>query len=247
MTKTARHFHWRGENTSSGQVANFGDLLGPLLLKRFSGVSSEWSAFKDANIVTVGSVLQLMPGNWHGTVAGAGKLREDSPFAYGPQTQILALRGPLTARGIPGSFALGDPGLLAPELLAQLPAKEHALGILPHWSDKALASRPEFLRYDPLIIRPDEDPLEVIRKIGSCRKLVTSSLHGAIVADAFCIPRRVEGMWLTKIDSWFKWRDYHASVKMQFEPGVTATPKRQHVEDLTYGVWDVFRELGGKL
>jgi hypothetical protein len=234
-----RHFNWRTE-------VNWGDLLGPLLLERFAGVQTAWEPFETAELVTVGSVLQLMPRDWPGIVAGAGMLKRSSPFRYGPHTEILALRGPRTARGVPGDYALGDPGLLADELLSQLPLKEHLLGILPHWHDRELEHRPEFLRYKPLIIHANEPPLDVIRKIGSCRKLVTSSLHGVIVADAFGIPRRIEEMSLTRMDTNFKFADYCASVRMRFVTGVTASPKWQRVEDRKHEVFDMFRELGSR-
>ncbi len=239
MSRTAgrlKHFHWSDR-------PNFGDGLGPLLLRRFAGRESVWSTFADADIVTVGSVLQLMPVGWPGIIAGCGKLRASSPFLPSRDTKILALRGPLTARGIPGSYALGDPGVLADELLTKLPERVHDLGLLPHWSDRELEHRTEFLRYKPLIIRVDEDPITVIRKIGSCRKLVTSSLHGAVVADSFGIPRRVEPCKLWRMDTSFKWLDYSASVGMRFETGVTESPRYSRVEDLKHQIWDVFKEL----
>ena len=240
MSGAVKHYNWRTKT-------NWGDRLGPLLLERFAGISSVWAPFPEAQIVTVGSVLQLMPWDWPGIIAGAGKLRRDSPFKYGSHTQIMALRGPLTARGVTGSYALGDPGLLAPELLGQLPVKEHALGILPHWFDKKLEHRTEFRRYDPLIIHADEDPLEVVRKIGSCRKLVTSSLHGVIVADAFHIPRRVEQMDLSRKDTNFKFMDYGGSIRMRFRFGITEMPKWQRIEDRQHEIYDVFRDIEGRL
>ncbi len=235
-TGRLKHFHWSDR-------PNFGDRLGPLLLRRFAGLESVRSSFTDAEIVTVGSVLQLIPVGWPGIIAGCGKLRAGSPFLPSRGTKILALRGPLTARGIPGSYALGDPGILSDELLTELPERVHSLGLLPHWSDRELEHRPEFLRFKPLIIRVSEDPLTVIRKIGSCQKLVTSSLHGAIVADSFGIPRRVEPCKLWRMDTDFKWMDYSASVGMKFRTGVTVSPRYSSVEDLKHQLWDVFREL----
>jgi pyruvyltransferase len=236
---------WRGEGLGR-EVENWGDRLGPLILRHFAGIKGgiRWTPFGEAEVVTVGSILQLMPPHWPGIIAGCGKIRADSPFKPGPLTRIMALRGPLTARGIPGNYALGDPGLLADELLPELPQREFALGLLPHWSDTQLERRPEFLKYKPLIIRPEWDPMIVIRDIGRCRKLVTSSLHGVIVADAFGIPRRIEEMGLTRLDTTFKFRDYCASVRSSYVPGVTSSPKYQYVEERKHSIWDVYRELG---
>lgn len=235
-----RHFHWKDRR-------NFGDALGPLLLRRFSRLTPVSASFPDAELVTVGSVLQLCPPGWNGVVAGAGKIRETSLWLPSRRTRILALRGPLTARGVPGSFAVGDPGILADELLDQLPVKRHKLGVLPHWSDTRLEHRPEFLKYRPIIIRVSDDPMTVIRKIGECEKIVTSSLHGAIVADAFGVPRRIEEMDLTRLDTSYKFRDYEASLGRKFTPGVTSQPNYSRVEDVKHAVHDVFRSLRGIL
>ena len=124
---------------------NFGDLLTPLLLERFSQVHAVWRSVADAQLVGVGSVLEHMPPAWEGRwIVGSGRLHEDSQV-YTGGARIMALRGPLSARGIPGDYALGDPGLLADELLPELPARQHHLGVLPHWSDEYLAQQPEFL------------------------------------------------------------------------------------------------------
>jgi pyruvyltransferase len=247
-TKTVLNYRWTGEFVRGRLTAsNWGDELGPLLLKRFAGVSSELAEFTDAQIVTVGSVLQLMPPGWPGVIAGAGKLRADSPFLPSRKTKIVALRGPLTARGIPGSYAIGDPGILADELLDRIPDKKHDLGIVAHWSDKELFHRPEFQRYRPLLISSDGDPLDVIRQIGECRKIVSSSLHGIIVADAFGIPRRIEEMKLTSRDTAFKFRDYHASISHPYVVGKTTTPQYSRVLDRKSELWHAFRSLKAAL
>jgi pyruvyltransferase len=246
VSTRVRHFYWTGEGVND-KIVNFGDHLGPLFLKRFAGITAEPSTFADAELVTVGSILQLMPKGWNGTIAGAGKIRENSPWLPSRRTRIMALRGPLTARGIPGSYALGDPGILADELFPVLPEKRYKLGLLPHWSDTELTKRPEFLKYKPEIINPADAPLDVIRQIGQCDKIVTSSLHGAIVADSFGIPRRIEEMALTRLDSSYKFRDYEASLGRTFEPGKTSSPRYSAVEDLKHAIHDVFRSLRGEL
>ena len=97
-------------------VTNWGDRLSPLLLHRFSRVQAEWSTAEAAEIVCVGSILgNLVRPTYTGVILGSGKLFEDGIVP--PNANILALRGPLTARGVRGLFALGDPGLLADEMV----------------------------------------------------------------------------------------------------------------------------------
>lgn len=230
-------FWWTGRT-------NFGDLLTPLLLAHFGEVEVAWSPVNDADLVCVGSVLEFLPQQWPGIVAGAGKLRENSPVKL-PRATVLAVRGPLTARslGLTGDHVLGDPGLLADELVSV--DKEYELGIVPHWSDLELEHRPEFAKFKPRIIRPSGDTVEVLREIGRCRKIVSSSLHGIIVADAFGIPRRTE---MTKIfdreGGTFKFRDYNLSVGVPFTIGQTQEAPRWRVQDLQHGLYDMLRALG---
>jgi pyruvyltransferase len=231
-------YWWRGR-------PNFGDLLTPLLLSHFSDLQVVWAPIEEASFVCVGSVLDQLPRGWTGTVIGSGKLRPESKIDLSA-AKVLALRGPLTAkgvRGVRGDFVIGDVGLLADELVTV--EKKHALGIVPHWSDTQLEHRPEFKRFDPVIIRPSEDPLEVVRKIGECRKIVASSLHGIIVADAFGIPRRIEMTErFAKEGGDFKFRDHCAAVGLPFLVGVTQEPPRSKVQDRQHELYDVLTSFG---
>lgn len=224
---------------------NFGDLLTPLLLERFSDTSARWCPAAEANLFCVGSILEAVPKGSKAFVVGSGKMFERTVPNLG-SAKVLALRGPLTARGIRGSFALGDPGLLADELVTV--DKEYNLGIVPHWSDTDLEHRPEFRRYKPRIIRPDDDPIRVIREIGRCRKIVASSLHGIIVADAFGIPRRTEMTpAFAREGGDFKFRDHSAAVGVPFEIGLTQAAPRYIVQDRQHELFDVFASLGRQL
>jgi len=74
--------------------------------------------------------------------------------------------------------------------------------------------------------------------------VVTSSLHGMIIADSFSIPRRVEVCEkMNKDGNGFKFRDYSASINCPFKPGVMQTPSRFHIEDRQYEIWDAFKAL----
>lgn len=238
--KTA--YWWRNDRLCPR--GNFGDLLTPLLLQHFAGQNVRWAPIDEASIVGVGSILEHIPPMWNGIIAGAGKLAPWSELRlYSNRANILALRGPLSALGIAGDYAIGDPGLLANELVT-IQEKKYDLGIVPHWSDKALVNDPRWTPFHPKIIRPDQDPLVAIRAIGECRKIVASSLHGLIIADAFGIPRRFEYTpTLDKDGGKFKFEDYHASVNMKVEIGKLQTAHRYTVEDRQHELYDVYESL----
>jgi pyruvyltransferase len=246
--KVIKAYWWR-------EVPNFGDALAPLLLERFADLHVEWDTVSHAQVASIGSVLEHIPPLWDGYILGSGMLHENSRLQVhqmksGITAQILALRGPLTARVIPGDYPLGDPGILADELVGAQP-KLWDLGILPHFTDDELA--PRFQGIMPAgtsikIINPGDHPLEVVRQIGSSRRIVTSSLHGMIVADAFGIPRRVEvAKSLTKDGGDFKFRDYSASIQTKWEPSKMAEASRFRVEDIKFQVYDAFRALSREL
>lgn len=234
-------YYWNGRK-------NFGDLLTPLLIKRFSKLNSEWVEPKKADLIMVGSILEHMPLNWCGIIAGAGKLHEGSKLKF-TNARVLGVRGELTARdlGLRGNYVLGDPGLLADELVP-LEDKKYHLGIVPHWTDTTLEKDPRFTKYNPIIIRPENDPLKVISQIGRCRKIVSSSLHGIVTADAFGIPRRIEiapkMLSHKNIEGGlYKWMDYSSSLGMKLEIGVTQDINRNKVTEIQHELFDVFQEI----
>lgn len=115
-------------------------------------------------------------------------------------------------------IALGDPGLLFPMLLDQKPETKYDVGIVPHFSDKEAGARKavELAAKGMKVKLVDvlqDDPLETVREIGECAKILSSSLHGLVTADAFGIPR--EHVWWgtlgqTTEQAKFKFEDYES-------------------------------------
>ena len=238
--KPIKEYHWAARK-------NFGDGLAPLLLERFAGFQTEWDTVSRASVVSIGSVLEHIPPLWDGYVLGAGKLYEDSRLhLYGAGTEVLALRGPLSKKYYRGDCALGDPGLLADELVP-VQSRSYDLGIVPHWSDHNLAKDKRFhsVKWSTLVIDPASDPISVVQAIGQCKKIVASSLHGLILADAFGLPRRFEPTSRFKQEGGlFKVRDYHQSIGMTFKTGETQRANRHTVETRKHEIYDAYRTLG---
>lgn len=227
-------------------VTNWGDQLSVPLLRRFAGIQAlATSSPAAADIVCVGSTIGHL-GYWFGGhIIGAGKMFPQNRVPSG--ARVWAVRGRLSLPSgseVLGRIALGDPGLLADELIEPVD-RVHKLGLLPHWSDTELAERTEFRRYDPLIINPRRAPEDVIRDIASCDKLVTSSLHGLIVADSLGIPRRFElAKKLAHEGSTFKHEDYSSGIGHPLQIGVTSSPNRFVINDTRDRLIDRFEEFG---
>lgn len=197
----------------------------------------------------MGSILHHLPPDYDGYVLGAGKLYD----WYQPQLQdahVLALRGPLTAAGYKGHPVLADPGILAPDLVT-VETKLWSTGVIPHLTDTRLETMREFTSApDSVVIHPWRDPLWVVRTIGECRRIVTSSLHGLIVADAFGIPRRF--VYSPTLDSpheggRFKFDDYSASIGLPLEVGTFQLASRDRISDMRDLLFDVFEQFGEEM
>lgn len=221
--------------------ANFGDRLTPLLLERLGGLQVSWAKAAEAQIVACGSVLSHLPRAWPGIVFGTGKESKHRHVDLS-HANVLALRGHLTAqdsKAHPG-YIFGDPGLLVSQL-GIVPTEQHELGVLPHWEDRQLR-----LRYPKaLLIDVHRPPLEVIAQVASCKRLVSSSLHGIITADAFGIPRRWERF--PKVQGGgFKFVD-HGTVVGPFLPGEWRTADRAKVERATNDLLAIIEAIGASL
>ncbi len=234
-------FYWK-------ERKNFGDILTKLLVKKFTGLSSTWAKPEHAELVMVGSLLHHLPKNFSGVIAGAGKLFEHKKADF-PNATILGVRGPLTAIDIKKRVVLGDPGLLADELVGYQD-KLWDLGIVPHWSDNTLETNKDFYnpKWTTKVIRVSDDPLDVIREIGSCKKIVSSSLHGIILADAFNIPRRIEIAPNMIKDPYtegglFKWEDYSGSIGQKLVIGKTQEIDYNIISDKQHQIYDLFQEV----
>jgi pyruvyltransferase len=234
-------YYWKGK-------PNFGDLLTPLLIQKFSHINTEWSEAADSDLVMVGSILEHLPENYEGIIAGCGKLHENFIRNY-PKAKILAVRGPRTAKALnlKGNFIMADPGLIADELVGYQD-KKYNLGIVPHWTDTTLEHNKLFLQFNPKIIRVSDDPLEVIRQIGQCKKIVSSSLHGIIIADAFGIERRIEIS--PKVlenpkqeGGLFKWHDYCESIGMKLKIGQTQLADENIIVEKQHELYDLFQQI----
>lgn len=129
---------------------------------------------------------------------------------------IVAVRGELT-RGLidaPESTILGDPGILACRLISRRERKKTVLGIIPHYVDCGDRRVIDIARRYPRqvhIIDVQRSPRQVIREIDRCAHILSSSLHGIIVADSLGIPSRWLELSTRVAGKGFKFRDYYSA------------------------------------
>ena len=190
---------------------NFGDALTPWVLAR-RGIVAIHTPVSDARAVGIGSLIDQLPGDFDGMVWGSGLLRDTETRL--PHARVLAVRGPLTRErlGLGTDVALGDPGLLVGAHLRR-PAPRWRLGVVPHGfhhADSALERLGRQAGVRSIDVR--STPSVVMAQIARCEAVLTTSLHGLIVADALGISaawtQREPRLW----GGDFKFRDYEAVV-----------------------------------
>lgn len=193
---------------------NFGDLLGPVIVKRLLEQSvADPTALATLSatpqrLVAVGSILHFAHAG--DTIWGSGvngKMPE-SKHTF-DRLDIRAVRGPKTfdfleARGLQPTRVFGDPGLLVPRVFDHLPSiseqKQHSLTIVPNLHDHpAWAAHPE-------TIDPTGDLVSILERIARSERVVGSSLHGLVVAESLGIPATLIA---PTAESMFKYEDYY--------------------------------------
>ncbi len=203
-------------------MRNYGDALTPYILDLYNVPFELVTQFGEADLLGIGSNLdRVRRDNSPLVVWSAGFMYpKDRPVSYGANVRFLAVRGQSSAVLLdqvrPSAPVIGDGGILIGDLFPyEQVAKRYELGILPHMSDvrASLAlGLPAWAGAKMIDVLAPVD--EVNRDIASCRRILSSSLHGIVTADAFGIPsayavfeggRSVEG-------GGFKYADYSSAL-----------------------------------
>lgn len=138
---------------------------------------------------------------------------------------FLAVRGEITKSRVEkilnkklDNIVLGDPGLLASKLIdASSVIKKHSLGIIPHYVDKHSSIFTDINANikGSTIIDVQDDPVKVIRNIAECEVIISTAMHGLIVADSLGIPNK----WCVCSDKLtggnYKFIDYYSSLNIK--------------------------------
>jgi hypothetical protein len=135
-----------------------------------------------------------------------------------PLVKIRAVRGPISRMRAQACEAkcpriYGDPAMILPDLYTPKPGKRHGLGFIPHYVDQFRVG--EWYKGKGHIINVLQDVESFVDEVASCERIISSSLHGIIIAHAYGVPA-VWAKWSDSIGGdGTKYRDYYTSVGIE--------------------------------
>ena len=176
--------------------------------------------YNNYNILAIGSIIEMRCRE-NSVIWGSGMMNGICKLKVKPY-KVLAVRGPLTRmllmkKGIECPEIYGDPALLLPLYYQPSVKKKYKVGIIPHYNDLDNIYVSEFLqkyKNDSILInlRDYTHWRDIPERINECEMILSSSLHGLIVSDAYNIPN----VWVSFSDKIvggnFKYLDYFKSV-----------------------------------
>jgi pyruvyltransferase len=195
-------------------------------------------------LLSIGSILHF--ANDGDVIWGSGRNGKIPDQAHRfDWLDVRAVRGPYTHHwlakqiSLPENLPYGDPGLLLPYLFDLssplfLP-RDQEVGqsiLVPNLNDVAHLESPDAKN----VVLPTRSWYEVIRRILSARTIVTTSLHGLILAEA--MGKRVCLVRLTDVEPAFKYEDYSLGAGRELPEFLSQLQGAEHEARKPYLTWD---------
>lgn len=210
---------------------NFGDAMNYWLVKKITKIEPIWVPRESSmrKTICIGSILNWADENCD--VWGAGLANQTDEV--NPGAKIHLTRGPISDKIATECRAKttgkwGDPALLVPKFYSKEKVdKTYDLGIIPHYIDYHQLSYENYNKmgqfYDPSWYKNVKiinvfDPIEkIIDDITSCNAVISSSLHGLILSDAYSVPNKQITITNLIGGDGTKFYDYFLSVNRKYE------------------------------
>lgn len=191
------------------------------------------------SVYSTGSIMLFTKSN--SIVWGSGCI--DRGMIGQEPKKVYAVRGPLTRqellkKGINCPEVYGDPALLYPKIYNPKIKKKYKWGIIPHYIEFESARDRESIRnlekqgFKVIDICSGEK--NFIDELLEVENVLSSSLHGLIMADAYGIPNARVRISNKLIGGDFKFKDYYLSVNREEDLGLqlTSETRKEEIETL---------------
>lgn len=197
MSKKLPLFYWSSKVFEKKTQENYGDILSKYIVEQCSGKAvsffnapkqrKKW--FKKNYLMAIGSIMKYATPK--ATVWGSGIISKADVFG---KATFCAVRGPLSRKrilkqGYECPEVYGDPAILLPRFYKPKFKKKLRYGIIPHYVDQEVAETIFNGQDDCTVLNLIEDDVfKTTDAIANCEYVISSSLHGLIVAHAYGIP-----------------------------------------------------------
>lgn len=236
---------------------NLGDALAPVIFEWMleeKGFAAECKAKKTCALATIGSIVDL--GRFDATIWGSGlqsfEAIAHTARAHYKKLDIRAVRGPFTrqallACGYNCPEVYGDPGILMPLIYSpQSVCKQDKIVLINHYS---IADYPTNLpeNIEALDIKT-ADYKNFINKLCSAKKVISSSLHGIILAETYGIPavfllQDIKNKEILKYYDWYySTNRFSVSIALSLEEAIRMEPMKlpENLDEMRDGLMQAF-------
>lgn len=211
---------------NNGRFINFGDHLSVQLVERIIKKRVKIAAPNEhKKLLAIGSIMRVAKNGdvvWGSGVSG--KSLDPKKYHF-KNLDIRAIRGPLSRAYLIKNFNIncpevyGDPALLFPLFFPEFKKNPYPIYeyiIIPHYSEMRLFSKRIFSN----VISPTSNWKIIVKAICNSKFVISSSLHGLIVAESFGIPARL--LRITNNELLFKYKDYYYGTgRYNFKPATS--------------------------
>ena len=225
--------------------ANIGDAINPFIIREVIGYEPVLADAFHCEITGIGSGLRRFFINPVGlkvnayyrlkkplyrqpvTLWSAGFLATptDKEFCTRNSYNVASVRGELSRQHLEKILnrevdcTTGDGGLLCSRWIPKEQTR-YRLGIIPHVKEKGeeIFQTVHKKNPDSIIIDVEDEPIKVLKEISSCECIISSSLHGLIIADSYCVPNKHVEVTNKLSGDGFKFHDYYSSFGLTDDP-----------------------------
>jgi pyruvyltransferase len=205
------------------EIPNVGDALNEDLFRFITGsnISKPSGIRFIKHYLAVGSVLGAM--NKNSIVWGSGLISVNTIDTITEIGDIRALRGSITKKALEDKFRvklevpLGDPALLMPNIYPASIDKTYKFGIVPHYVDENHSIVNIIESIGGCVINVSLPVNKFIEQLTKCKVILSSSMHGLILADAYDIPNVRLVLSENIVGGDYKFNDYYSTTDIPNE------------------------------
>ena len=224
MTTAIPLFYWSSKVFEHKFHENYGDILSKYIVEEvskrtvcfYNAPGNRKKLFKKKYLMAIGSILSYAQSKaW---VWGSGIISKEDRFG---KATFCAVRGPLSRKrileqGYSCPEVYGDPALLLPDFYPSKVEKKYKYGFIPHYVDQEIVQSYYKNNKETTVVNLLNDDWQYTTdRILECDHIISSSLHGVIVAQAYGIP----ALWVQFSDRLtgdnIKFADYFLSVGIE--------------------------------